>query len=30
VEDLLQGTNEWRGVDEIIKITFKALTDIVK
>lgn len=30
VEDLLQGVNEWRNIQDIIRLTFKALTDVVK
>ena len=30
VEDLLQGLNEWRNIQDIIRLTFKALTDVVK
>jgi hypothetical protein len=30
VEDLLQGANEWRNIQDIIRLTFKALTDVVK
>ncbi|KAL4493978.1 hypothetical protein ABPG72_021995 [Tetrahymena utriculariae] len=30
VEDLLSGTNDWRNVQDIIRLTFKALTDVVK
>jgi DNA-binding IscR family transcriptional regulator len=30
VEDLLQGVNEWRNIQDIVRLTFKALTDVVK
>ncbi|CAG9325041.1 unnamed protein product [Blepharisma stoltei] len=30
VEDLLGGLNEWRSVQDIVRLTFKALSDIVK
>lgn len=30
VEDLLQGLNEWRNIQDIIRLTFKALSDVVK
>ena len=30
VEDLLQGTNEWRSIEDILRLTLKALTDVVK
>ena len=30
VEELLSGLNEWRTVPEIVRLTFKALSDIVK
>jgi len=30
VEDLLHGINEWRNIQDIIRLTFKALTDVVK
>jgi hypothetical protein len=29
VNDLLNGLNEWRNIQDIIRITFKALTDVV-
>eukprot|EP00965_Chrysotila_dentata_P206528 6183583-Pleurochrysis_carterae.AAC.2 len=28
--DLLQGLHEWRPVHEIVRLTFKALHDVVK
>eukprot|EP00357_Protocruzia_adherens_P011027 CAMPEP_0114975776 /NCGR_PEP_ID=MMETSP0216-20121206/2296_1 /TAXON_ID=223996 /ORGANISM="Protocruzia adherens, Strain Boccale" /LENGTH=802 /DNA_ID=CAMNT_0002336613 /DNA_START=61 /DNA_END=2469 /DNA_ORIENTATION=+ len=30
VEDLLQGQNEWRNIQDIVRLTFKALSDVVK
>ena len=30
VEDLLSGQNEWRNIQDIIRLTFKALTDVVR
>jgi hypothetical protein len=30
VDDLLKGTSEWRNIDDIIRLTFKALTEVVK
>ncbi|EAR84714.1 hypothetical protein TTHERM_00637160 (macronuclear) [Tetrahymena thermophila SB210] len=30
VEDLLQGANEWRNIQDIIRLTLRALTDVVK
>jgi hypothetical protein len=30
VEDLLSGMNEWRNIQDIVRLTFKALTDVVK
>ncbi|CAG9313179.1 unnamed protein product [Blepharisma stoltei] len=30
VDDLLSGLNEWRSVQDIIRLTFKALSDVVK
>jgi hypothetical protein len=30
VEDLLGGANEWRNVQDIIRLTFKALSDVVR
>lgn len=30
VEDLINGLNDWRSVQEIVRLTFKALSDVVK
>lgn len=30
VQDMLQGHNEWRSVQDIVKLTLKALCDVVK
>ncbi|CAG9326047.1 unnamed protein product [Blepharisma stoltei] len=30
VDDLLQGLNEWRNIQDIVRLTVKALTDVVK
>jgi hypothetical protein len=30
IEDLLQGVNEWRNIQDIVRATFKALSDVVK
>jgi hypothetical protein len=30
VDDLLQGMNEWRNIQDIVRVTFKALHDVVK
>ena len=30
VEDLISGLNDWRSVQEIVRLTFKALSDVVK
>lgn len=30
VDDLINGFNDWRSVQDIVKLTFKALSDIVK
>mmetsp|Transcript_9537 Transcript_9537/g.18538 ORF Transcript_9537/g.18538 Transcript_9537/m.18538 type:complete len:707 (+) Transcript_9537:1664-3784(+) len=30
VDDLLDGVNEWRSVSEVVRLTFKALSDVVK
>ena len=30
VENLLQGMTEWQGVDDIVRLTFLALRDVVK
>merc|ERR1711871_194063 len=30
VEDLLSGLNEWRNIQDIVRVTFKALHDVVK
>ena len=30
VTDLLQGKNEWKNIQEIVKLTFKAICDTVK
>jgi len=30
VEDLLSGLNEWRNIQDIVRLTFKALADVVK
>eukprot|EP00742_Colponemidia_sp_Colp-10_P010428 GILJ01011451.1.p1 GENE.GILJ01011451.1~~GILJ01011451.1.p1 ORF type:complete len:694 (+),score=153.66 GILJ01011451.1:27-2084(+) len=30
VEDLLQGLNDWRNIQDIVRLTFKALYDVVK
>ena len=30
VDDLLQGVNEWRNIQDIVRLTFKALSDVVK
>ena len=29
VNDLLNGLNDWRNIQDIVRITFKALTDVV-
>ena len=29
-DDLLEGLHEWRPVQEIVRLTFKALHDVVK
>ena len=30
VDDLLQGMNEWRNIQDVIRSTFKALHDVIK
>ncbi len=30
IEDLRQGVNEWRNIQDIVRATFKALADVVK
>ena len=30
VEDLLHGKNDWRSIPDIVRLTFKALSDVVK
>ena len=30
VEDLISGLNDWRSVQDIVRLTFKALSDVVK
>ena len=30
VEDLINGLNDWRSVQDIVRLTFKALSDVVK
>ena len=30
VDDLLSGLNEWRNIQDIVRLTFKALADVVK
>lgn len=30
VDDLLNGLNEWRNIQDIVRLTFKALSDVVK
>ena len=30
VQDMLSGHNEWRNVQDIVKLTLKALCDVVK
>ena len=30
VDELLNGLNEWRAVPDIVRLTFKALSDVVK
>lgn len=30
VEDLLEGVNDWRSVSDVVRLTFKALSDVVK
>ena len=30
VEDLISGLNDWRNVQDIVRLTFKALSDVVK
>ncbi len=30
VQDMLSGHNEWRSVQDIVKLTLKALCDVVK
>lgn len=30
VDDLIQGMNEWRNIQEVIRNTFKALHDVIK
>jgi hypothetical protein len=30
VQDLLHGTNEWKNIQDIVKLTFKAVCDVVR
>ena len=30
VDDLLRGVNDWRNIQDIVRLTFKALVEIVK
>lgn len=30
VDDLLHGVNEWRNIQDIVRLTFKALSDVVR
>ncbi len=30
VDDLLKGLNDWKNVQDIIRLTFKALSDVVR
>ena len=30
VDDMLQGVNEWQNIQEVVRLTFKALTEIVR
>ena len=30
VEELLQGSSEWRNTNEIVRMSLRALTDVVK
>ena len=30
VENLLSGVNEWRNIQEIVRSTFRALTDVIR
>lgn len=30
IEDLLESNSEWKGINDIVKLTLKALTDVVR
>lgn len=30
VEDMLQGVNEWQNIQDVVRLTFKALSDVVR
>jgi hypothetical protein len=30
VDDLVNGTSEWRNIEDIIRLTFKAMSDVLK
>jgi len=30
VDDLISATSDWRNIDDIVRLAFKALTDVVK
>ena len=30
VDELLEGLNDWRNVQDIVRLTFKALSDVIK
>ena len=30
VDDLIQGLNDWRNIQDIVRLTFRAMNDVVK
>ena len=30
VDDLINATSDWRNIEDIVRLTFKALTDVVR
>jgi len=30
VDDLISSTSDWRNIDDIVRLAFKALTDVVR
>jgi len=30
IDDLINATSDWRSIDDIVRLAFKALTDVVR